>query len=1542
MADEKHTELRLSAVIDPAVKKFLASVHGANKLLEKHIELGRQMGASSSSTGMKRAASAAAKLKAQLNKSQAEAKRLRDQLKRVDTATKKINTSTQSVLVSWRSVGRVLVGTIISRFTTDLVRGFQQAVKEAQEFSVKIGELKTINQEAATATATWSKELRALSDEFGKPAIDIAEAAYQTLSNQVAHGAEAIIFLREALQLARITVTDASTAVQALTGILNAYGLEAEAADRVSASLFKTIELGRLRLDQIAETIGNVAIIASKVGVSFQELEAAIATLSIQGVQVSQSQTFLRNVLLKMVRPTKAMTAFFHELGVSSATAAVETYGFGGFLKKLQQHINATNDPLGELGELFGRIRAIMGAAGLDADKFAESFDKISDAAYDAAAAQDEVRTAGRILQEEFTRIKNFFLFDFGEGIVNTVAAFSEKIVKLSTVIEYLAVALKGLGLVLGAVLLAGFVTRLTSIVYGFGLWAVGAEKVLVSVTLFPKALALATKALGALLALAGGPAGAVLAAIFVAGTLAAYAYRDAMREVFSDFAKYSQEQLDQIAKAAAEARNIISDELFLLDRAFSESFERVKRKIFQDLAAINSIWNRFLAEIRGIEGVEKLAIEIAIEQGNAREAVQRFMGWARMKVQELNALLLQGDKEAALELYNEIKSVYDRLSKEFEDMLLPANDGPRILLKKMGEPGIIKDLSRNLQKATLDADKLMESLNDVFQTLADESIEKRSGKEVEVRTRGNEIVQLAEDFKNQVRLIGETIKYLTYQQTEFGGKLGEAGEKIKIHLPLLEKETLGLGFLTRALLRMGDAAAAAETGISSGAIQDLKNFDNAVASLNNQLNNLEHFNPEKFAKTFKDIVASARALAGGNQEQLDAIAEFERVHLKNIEVMVNASENMDRLNNAIRVGQQQIQKSLPLLINVLENTLNLLTDLGTDSTILTKAFTLLAAGIRKAKEELEKFNEAVKDAQKEVPELQKSLDIPITRQQKEGVGSWLNIDEKAMKKSKEDAKEIVIEQKKSQDLLDKALGITQKAKIYEAPTQEVIAYESALRQASWGIQDSNISIANSLSNIRKVTDATGSALGFDQFEGIKTALRGIANEGPIASFALQDISERYLDLVEIMRQKDVKPAEALQGIQGLLGAMEGAADLGAVQKEAAAEITKALKTEEEFLKKTIEADTRLKEISSQIKGLYLEQQGLMKLREDLKNDLSGISEEETATLKSDLQRIEEELDAKLETLKNLKTEMEEITEELISGRKGVEPVPSNTPVPGQESEINTEPVRAALERITELENLYGEHVSSLMSRIRESVTSLGTEVASSNLDALAHSLQNISLVTVNNPELPNKLSSIAQSLNLLKQAAANLNTEGILQAAQNMNSIIQNMISTTQEFVYSASEIGNQQMAAQYQLQALAQQTVSVLASQVAQLRSLAAEAAAIRREIEAGKAAANSSAGGRFAGGGTASIGNDTVFGQFSPKEFITNASATRAFLPLLTAINSGVKTPRAAAGEVVNSNFGDINVAVESGSTPDVTARKIGEAIRRELKRGTLRLN
>ena len=92
------------------------------------------------------------------------------------------------------------------------------------------------------------------------------------------------------------------------------------------------------------------------------------------------------------------------------------------------------------------------------------------------------------------------------------------------------------------------------------------------------------------------------------------------------------------------------------------------------------------------------------------------------------------------------------------------------------------------------------------------------------------------------------------------------------------------------------------------------------------------------------------------------------------------------------------------------------------------------------------------------------------------------------------------------------------------------------------------------------------------------------------------------------------------------------------------------------------------------------------------------------------------------------------------------------------------------------------------------------------------------------------------------------------------------------------------------------------------------------------------------KFAHGG--SVASDQISALLSPGEFVVNAKQARKFLPQLTAINSNAA--RFNEGGIVNNNVGDINVTVEGGGSSDTTVRNIAAGLRREFRRGTIRLN
>lgn len=356
-----------------------------------------------------------------------------------------VNKQVQSFLLSWQSVARIFAANVIRRALYAISGGIKEAIDTAKELEIRISEIRTIAQDVQLPFETWSRGLRELSDDFGFDILDQAEAAYQTLSNQVAKGAETFEFLREANKFARTAVTDTATSVDLLTGAINAYRLDVKDAEAVSAILFKTIELGRLRASDMSDSFGDIAVLANQLGISLNELTASIDTLTIQGIKYNKAATQLRGIFTKIIKPTKDMTAFLRDMGFETGEAALKTLGFGEFIKRLQERTKGSST---ELAKYISRVRGLSGAlafSGEGFDIYTNALTQNKDALLDYQNAQKIVmESAGFIVEREIKRIKNYFTEDFGRNILSTIAEVNLSIGGFSNVISNISKLISG------------------------------------------------------------------------------------------------------------------------------------------------------------------------------------------------------------------------------------------------------------------------------------------------------------------------------------------------------------------------------------------------------------------------------------------------------------------------------------------------------------------------------------------------------------------------------------------------------------------------------------------------------------------------------------------------------------------------------------------------------------------------------------------------------------------------------------------------------------------------------------------------------------------------------------------------------------------------------------------------------------------------------------------------------------------------------------------------------------------------------------------
>ena len=240
-------------------------------------------------------------------------------------------------------------------------------------FQTTIAEVATIAGGGAEQVAELTRATLALSRSSPQSADELGAAAYQILSAGVQDTADVISILDASSRLAVAGLTDTKTAADALTTVLNAFGKEASEAASVADILFKTVELGKTRVEDLSGSIGAAATSASLAGVQFEELSAGIVAITRAGIGVQEATTSLNRLFLTLTNQTKAQEDAFRELGIEFNTAKVEADGFAGLLEEVAK---ITEGEIDALAELFPNIRAARAAfiiAGQGADVFKES-----------------------------------------------------------------------------------------------------------------------------------------------------------------------------------------------------------------------------------------------------------------------------------------------------------------------------------------------------------------------------------------------------------------------------------------------------------------------------------------------------------------------------------------------------------------------------------------------------------------------------------------------------------------------------------------------------------------------------------------------------------------------------------------------------------------------------------------------------------------------------------------------------------------------------------------------------------------------------------------------------------------------------------------------------------------------------------------------------------------------------------------------------------------------------------------------------------------
>lgn len=242
-----------------------------------------------------------------------------------------------------------------------LTYAIRSAVGASLEFERAMRNANSIAKLSEADLASLSDRVLDLAGPVAQAPKTLAAGLYDLESSGFS-ASESITILEASAIAATAGLTDTATSTKAIAAALNAYHLEADDARRVSDILFTTVDKGVLTFAELAQNMGDLVPAAAPLGVSLEEVGAAVATLTLQGVPAAEAATRVKNSLILLAKPSADLTKLFADQGYESGEAAVQGLGYAGVLELISQK---TGGSVTATSKLAPEIRALLGVVGL-------------------------------------------------------------------------------------------------------------------------------------------------------------------------------------------------------------------------------------------------------------------------------------------------------------------------------------------------------------------------------------------------------------------------------------------------------------------------------------------------------------------------------------------------------------------------------------------------------------------------------------------------------------------------------------------------------------------------------------------------------------------------------------------------------------------------------------------------------------------------------------------------------------------------------------------------------------------------------------------------------------------------------------------------------------------------------------------------------------------------------------------------------------------------------------------------------------------------
>lgn len=400
------------------------------------------------------------------------------------------------------------VGKKVSVASATSAAALGASVKLASDYTDAVAKVGTVADLQSVSLEKLRDDMLQLSTETGRDAGEIADATYQAISASV-DTADAVSFVGTSVGLAKAGFLETADAVDVLTTIINAYGLEASDAGRLSDILIQTQNDGKTTVNELSQSMGQVIPLASAYGVNIENLAASYAQLTKNGVATAQAGTYLKSMLNELGDSGSDVGEILKsKTGKSFGQLMNDGMSLGDVLGILNDSVNGDSEALAGLWSSSEAGTGALSILSSGVGAFNDELGNMQDSTGNVADALETLSTPSAKAQKSLNAVKNAGI-ELGsaaleaiapllEQLAETVKSLTERFSNLSPATQTVIVAVMAILAALGPVI----------IIIGTLIQSIGAI-----MTIAP-AVATALGAVKIAIAAIGGPVTIVIAVI--------------------------------------------------------------------------------------------------------------------------------------------------------------------------------------------------------------------------------------------------------------------------------------------------------------------------------------------------------------------------------------------------------------------------------------------------------------------------------------------------------------------------------------------------------------------------------------------------------------------------------------------------------------------------------------------------------------------------------------------------------------------------------------------------------------------------------------------------------------------------------------------------------------------------------------------------------------------------------------------------------------------------------------------------------------------